>query len=453
MNKSKTIYLCSNCGQEFSKWSGKCPVCGEWNTLKELRISSAQGYKRKAEIKEPVNFGQISPKDFSRLKTGISEFDRTLGGGIVPGSVVLLAGDPGIGKSTLILQVLNQIGLKLAKNSKLLYVSGEESAEQVKMRANRLGLKSDNLQFLAETDIDSVISVLDKTKPALAVIDSIQTMFQEEIPSSAGSVAQVRACALKLMEIAKANHLPLILIGHVTKGGEVAGPKTLEHLVDCVLYLEGEKYGSYRILRGVKNRFGSTDETGIFEMEENGLIEVKNPSGVFLEERQKGQPGSSVTATLEGTRAFLLEIQGLTSHSSLAYPRRTASGFDFNRLQLLIAVLQKKAGLKLDNQDIYLNIAGGFKVQEPACDLAVCLAIASSYIGKPVDPEMVVLGEVGLNGEIRSVRKIEKRIAEAKKLGFKKVLIPSFINQTFDSESIRVIKAKTVSEAINKAIR
>lgn len=455
--KSKTIYVCSNCGQEFLKWSGKCEACGEWNTLKELKLAptSTKSYG-KSEAKEPVNFDQISQEGFSRLTTGISEFDRTVGGGIVPGSVILLGGDPGIGKSTLILQVLGKLALGL--KTSLLYVSGEESAEQIKMRADRLQITNPksqipNLQFLAETNIDSIVSTIDKTKPALVVIDSIQTMWQEDIPSSSGSIAQVRACALKLIELAKTNHIPTVLIGHVTKGGEVAGPKTLEHLVDCVLYLEGERYGSYRVLRGTKNRFGSTDEAGIFEMKESGMVEVKNPSGVFLEERQKGESGSVVTATLEGTRTFLLEIQALTTHSSLVYPRRTASGFDFNRMQLLVAVLQKKAGLRLDSQDIYLNIVGGFKVREPAIDLAACLAIASSYTGKTIDPEMVVLGEVGLNGEIRSVSKIEKRISEAGKLGFKRVLIPAFVGQvSIPDSSVEIVKVRAVPEAIGKAL-
>ena len=452
MPKSRIIYVCSNCGAEFLKWAGKCEACGEWNTLKELRITKSEGGSGKREASRPVSFDQIQQEGFSRLMTGISEFDRTVGGGIVPGSVILLAGDPGIGKSTLILQACDKI-TQMPSNNSLLYVSGEESAEQIKMRADRLGIKAQNLQFLAETNIDSIVATIDKTKPGLVIIDSIQTMCQEDIPSSSGSVAQVRACALKLIEMAKTNHIPIVLIGHVTKGGEVAGPKTLEHLVDCVLYLEGERYGTYRILRGTKNRFGSTDEAGVFAMTETGMAEVKNPSGVFLQERKKGATGSCVTATLEGTRTFLLEIQALTSLTNFGYPRRTASGFDFNRMQLLIAVLQKKARLKLDNQDVYLNIVGGFRIREPACDLAFCLAIASSYTGKTVDPEMVVLGEVGLNGEIRSVSKPEKRIAEAEKLGFKKVLVPAFSQQPQVNSHCKIIKVRTIQEAIEKALQ
>lgn len=445
--KEPKIFICQNCGAEFLKWSGKCEKCGDWNTLKENivkeQISRGFGIKQ-AKVLEPISFAKIKGEDFSRLMSGVGEFDRVLGGGIVSGSVILLGGDPGIGKSTLILQVLDKIKLPI------LYVSGEESAEQIKMRADRLSIKSSSLEFLAETNIDNIVATIEKTKPRLAIIDSIQTMYSSDVPNNAGSIAQVREAAIKLIELAKTKKIALVLIGHVTKEGAVAGPRILEHLVDAVLYLEGDRYHSFRILRGVKNRFGSTNEAGVFEMKGQGLLEVKNPSGLFLEERKAGEPGSAVAATLEGTRAFLIEIQALTSVTNFGYPRRTASGFDFNRMQLLIAVLTKKAGLRLDNQDVYLNLTGGFKISEPAVDLAVCLAIASAYSKKPCNPDMVAVGEVGLTGEIRSVSQLEKRISEAEKLGFKRMLVPSSLGQI--KSGCQLIKVNTIQEAVAKAM-
>lgn len=438
--KNSTIFVCSSCGNETLQWQGRCSFCGEWNTLKEVRSKklevrrSALGVeKAPAEI---VKLDKVQLKDYSRLKTGIGEMDRVLGGplagsgqgGIVPGSVILLGGDPGIGKSTLLLQLAEKI-------KGTLYVSGEESSHQIKLRADRLGLKNSALQFLSETDVAEIIDLVNKEKPKLVIIDSIQAMYVADYPSTAGSLVQVRESALRLQQVAKLLHISIILVGHITKSGEVAGPKTLEHLVDVVLYLEGERYHGTRILRGVKNRFGATDEIGVFEMAEKGLIEIKNPSKLFLEERLKGTPGSVVTATMEGTRPFLVEIQALTSQTVFGYPRRTASGFDLNRLQLLIAVLSKRTGINLYNQDVYLNVVGGFRLKEPAVDLAVCLAIVSAFKNKPVPAKICAYGEIGLSGEIRTVSHLQKRATEARRLGFD-----------------QIIRAKTVSEVISKTI-
>jgi len=414
--KTKTIYVCSNCGNETLLWQGKCPYCAEWNTLKEVKSQPVKGNNKRAnsEPAKAVKLNLIENGNFKRISAGIGEVDRVMGSGIVPGSLILLSGDPGIGKSTLLLQ----LSAHFSNSLDVLYVSGEESAGQVKMRTDRLGLKTDKMHFLAETDVDNIISEITKTKAQICIIDSIQTIFDANYPSTPGSIVQVRECALKFQQLAKASNIPIILVGHVTKGGEIAGPKTLEHLVDVVLYLEGERYHGTRILRGVKNRFGATDEIGIFEMAEKGLKEVDNPSEIFLKERLETVPGSVVTATVEGTRPFLVEIQALTNRTNFGYPRRACSGLDFNRLQLLIAVLQKRAGLNLSDQDIYINVVGGFKIKEPAVDLAVCLAIASAYSNKKIDPNFSVFGEVGLTGEIRTVSQKSKRENESKRLGF-----------------------------------
>ncbi|MEM2145198.1 MAG: DNA repair protein RadA [Candidatus Jordarchaeaceae archaeon] len=459
MSKSSTIYVCSNCDAQFPKWSGRCEVCGKWNSIQVVKSFVQASSKSKVQndfanvpAVEPVLFKNIEGMDVDRIKTGISEFDRVVGGGIVPGSAVLIGGDPGIGKSTLILQIASRVSTNLKRikadtSKNVLYISGEESAEQIKLRLDRLGIQSGDMQFLGETNIDVICATILKFKPILAVIDSIQTMYSEEAPSSAGSINQVRLCTNKLVQTAKTTKVPIFIIGHVTKEGAVAGPKTMEHLVDVVLYLEGEKYHAYRILRGVKNRFGSTNEAGVFEMQNKGLVEVKNPSGVFLEERRTGSSGSVVTTTIEGTRPFLIEIQALTTPTNFGYPRRTSSGIAFNRLQLLIAVLTKRARLRLDNQDVYVKITGGFKVQEPAIDLAICLAIASSFTGKIIDPKTVVFGEVGLSGELRSVNQAEKRIREAEKLGFKMVLAPDTENIKQETQ-MKVIKVNTINDAI-----
>lgn len=422
----ETIFVCSSCGEEYIKWQGKCDNCNEWSTLKEFKISkdrndSSRG--RSTTIAEVVKLENVEIVNFKRVTTKISEFDRVLGGyskddslgGIVPGSVILLGGDPGIGKSTLLLQVASNI-------NNVLYISGEESIEQIKMRFDRLKLKSASLKLLAETDLNAIIKAIDCEKPDLIIIDSIQTMFSSDFPSTPGSIVQVRECAMRLQSLAKTSHTSVILVGHVTKEGSVAGPRILEHLVDVVLYLEGQDQQNTRILRGAKNRFGATDEIGIFEMQESGLAGIDNPSKLFLEERLKNIPGSVVTAAVEGTRALLVEVQALTTKSFYGFPQRRATGFDLNRLQLIIAVLQKRAGLNLSDQDVFINIAGGIKIKETAVDLAVALAIASSVKGIAINSKVCAFGEVGLSGEIRSVGYGKKRLAEAERMGLNKVI-------------------------------
>lgn len=427
------------------RWSGKCESCGEWNSLTILdQQPAATSRGSTGQAISPIALTKAGATANKRLSTDIDELDQVLGGGIVPGSVILLGGEPGIGKSTLLLQA--------SCNKKVpttLYVSGEESAHQIRMRAQRLGASTQNLHFLAEMNIDNIVATIRKAKPNLVVIDSIQTVLSNEISSVVGSVTQVREAAYKLIELAKSLNIPIIIVGHVTKEGNVAGPKTLEHLVDVVLYLEGDRYHSFRVLRGVKNRFGSTNEVGVFEMKEEGLVEVKNPAGLFLEERQVGAPGSVITATLEGNRSFLVEVQGLTDRTVFGYPKRTASGYDVNRLQLLLAVLTKRAGLKLHDRDVYLNIVGGFKIKEPAVDLAVCLSVASSFLNKTLDPKMIALGEVGLAGEVRSVSHIVKRMKEAQKLGFTKIVLPK-IKEKLPGKGSDILMVDSVKEAINK---
>jgi DNA repair protein RadA/Sms len=447
--KQTKIYICQKCGERYMRWQGKCEACGQWNSLQESEIE-IQG-KRGAgqgKVQKPLKFSDIKGKEVGRYKTGIFEFDRVLGGGFVSGQVVLLAGDPGIGKSTLVLQVMEKVS---DNKTAVLYVSGEESGQQIKLRADRLGLQTKNVEFLAENNVDDIVPIILQIKPRLVIIDSIQTVTTSIFPSSAGSVVQVRECAARLIDVAKSSNICIILVGHVTKEGSVAGPKTLEHLVDTVLYLEGDRYHSFRILRSFKNRFGSTGEAGVFEMKESGLCEVKNPSQLFLEERQAGVSGSAIVATLEGTRAFLVEVQALCQRTNFGYPRRTSSGFDFNRLQLLVATLSWRCGLPLESADVYLNVAGGFKLDEPAVDLGVCLAIASAILGKVVDPDLVTIGEVGLSGEIRSCSNSEKRILEAQKLGFKKVMVPRFRAKIKDLK-YEVISAATLQEAVMKAL-
>lgn len=429
------------------RWSGKCETCGEWNCLAAAsQPKPATGRQSSGNAVKPVALTKAGSAQGRRISTGITELDQVLGGGIVPGSVILLGGEPGIGKSTLLLQAgcANQA-------SSVLYASGEESAEQIEMRAQRLKVKTDQLRFLSEMNVDNIIATIKDYKPGLVIIDSIQTVLSSDLSSVAGSITQVREAAYKLIEVAKSYNIPVIIVGHVTKEGNVAGPKTLEHLVDVVLYLEGDRYHSFRILRGAKNRFGSTNEVGVFEMKDHGLVEVKNPAGLFLAERQVGAPGSVITATLEGNRSFLVEVQGLTTRTVFGYPKRTASGYDVNRLQLLIAVLTKRAGLKLHDRDVYLNIVGGFKIKEPAVDLAVCLSVASSLLDKSMDPEMIVLGEVGLAGEVRTASQLTKRVSEAKKLGFKKVLLPKMKDKP-QEKGCQIIMVSTVKEAVNRVL-
>lgn len=450
---NKIIFVCSDCGEEYAKWSGKCLNCGEWNTLREMRIKKQEVRNKNNTNNKPaeiVNLDKVECKDFRRISTQIGEFDRVLGGGIVPGTVILLGGDPGIGKSTLVLQLASNLtNVHLRGVHSVLYISGEESPQQIKIRADRLNIKTNNLHLLSETDIDAIINQIQnpnvkcqfkskcqmsnssnklQASYKLIIIDSIQTMYDSNYPSTPGSIVQVRECALKLQQLAKSLHISIILVGHVTKEGNMAGPRTLEHLVDVVLYLEGERYHNTRILRGVKNRFGAVDEIGVFEMTQKGLEELINPSKLFLAERSENVPGSVVTSTMEGTRPFLVEIQALTSTTNFGYPKRTASGFDLNRLNLLVAVLQKRAGLKLGNQDIYVNVVGGFRIKDPGVDLAVCTAITSAYLNKPIDSKTCLFGEVGLSGEIRTVNFAKKRQEEAKRLGFNKIVQERYLN-------------------------
>ncbi len=421
MPRIETLYVCSNCDAQFPKWQGRCPECGSWGTLQPQTVAKKIKEKPTVPPGQVIDFAQIDGKEIPRLKTEIYEFDRVLGGGIVPGSLTLVGGDPGIGKSTLLLQMAT-----LIKTGKVLYISGEESAEQIKLRINRLKLKTDNLQFLPEIDIETIISTIANLKPALVVVDSIQTITSDYLPAEAGGVTQTKAATAKLMEIAKQTNIPIFIIGHVTKEGLMAGPKSLEHLVDTVLYLEGDKHHGFRILRSVKNRFGSTNEIGIFDMQESGLVEVKNPSEAFLKNRIKQAPGSVVTCIMEGTRPILVEVQALVSRTSFGYPQRRAVGFDINRLQQLIAVLIKRCGLQLQTFDIHFNVVGGLQIKEPAADLAVATAIVSALKNKSL-PNVAVFGEVGLAGEVRPVTKTEQRTKEAEKMGFQKVIAPPII--------------------------
>ncbi|MCH7492668.1 DNA repair protein RadA [Patescibacteria group bacterium] len=445
-NNIKVIYSCSKCDAQYPKWMGRCTECGNWGTLDKKQQIKKQGKSQTAAVpaSQVETLADVTIGSEQRLKSNIHEFDRVLGGGIVSGGVILLGGDPGIGKSTLILQVAG----KLAENDNIvLYVSGEESSSQVKTRFGRLGLTTPNLKFLGATDLEIIIATIDEQKPKLVVLDSIQTVHTSAVDSAAGSVGQLKASTAKLVATAKASNIPIVLIGHVTKAGNVAGPRTLEHLVDVVLYLEGDRHHAFRVLRAVKNRFGSTSEVGVFDMQSGGMQEVKDPSKIFLADRKMANPGSVVTAILEGSRVFLVEIQALVSRTNFGYPQRRAAGIDFNRLQLLIAVLIKKAGLYLGNQDIHVNVAGGFKVSEPAVDLAVCVAIASALKGRAVPKEMAVFGEVGLGGELRSVNQSDKRLEELAKMGFRDIILPAPKPNVAPS-GIRVTAAESVSQAM-----
>lgn len=421
MAKSTSLYTCKNCGATSPKWSGRCDVCEAWNSLVESAAPVASSRRGGGAAAASVaKLESIDMSSHNRISSGIGEADEVLGGGIIPGGVMLLSGDPGVGKSTLVLQ----IAAAVAKDHSVLYVSGEESDRQLKMRAERLGVGSANLSILAETNADIISATIAKGQYDLAIIDSIQTVYTDALTGAAGSVGQVTASSQMLEAVAKKNSVAMMIIGHVTKDGSIAGPKILEHLVDVVLYLEGDKYGAFKALRGIKNRYGSTNEVGIFEMVNEGLRPVSNPSEALLAERQES-PGSAVLATMEGTRPLLVEVQALVSTTAFGYPKRTAAGFDLNRLNLLVAVLQKRGGLNLSNQDIYVNIVGGLKINEPAADVAVILAIASAFKDKPLPKGLVCFGEVGLSGEIRSVPHAERRVAEAAKLGFTKAFGPA----------------------------
>jgi DNA repair protein RadA/Sms len=443
--KQRIKYVCSNCGYESLRWLGKCPECDEWNSFSEEILETRP--RKAAHVSQKISvpkINEITATEDDRIKTGIIEFDRVLGGGLMPGSVILLGGDPGIGKSTLAMQAASQI------NNKVLYVTGEESAKQIKLRADRLKIKSDLFYVLPETDMNTIVAAVNNTKPSVVIIDSIQTMYRSEFENSPGTVTQIRESTALLMDEAKRNHYCVIIIGHVTKEGFIAGPKVLEHIVDAVIQFEGESHHAFRILRAQKNRFGSTNEIGIFEMHEEGLVEVKNPSELFLSERGSKISGSVVTASIEGTRPLLLEVQALVTPSNFGNPQRVATGFDYRRLSILLAVLEKRGGYRLSANNVFLNMAGGVKIDEPAIDLAVCCSIVSSLLDKPVDNSIVVIGEVGLGGEIRSVGNIEKRIAEAEKLGFRKIIIPDNNLKSIKSEkSALIIPVKSMSDTIS----
>ena len=444
MPKKSTVFFCSSCGYESSKWMGQCPSCKEWNTFTEEPVVKMKRAVQTASFSstEPVLLKDISADDSKRIKTGFDEFDRVLGGGIVKGSLVLIGGDPGIGKSTILLQVTKNL---VNSGEKVLYVSGEESLRQIKLRANRLGKDFDNLLLLSETNLDAITEVIKKSVPTTVVIDSIQTMYREDISSAPGSVSQVREATSLLMQIAKQLEINIFIVGHVTKEGAVAGPRILEHMVDTVLYFEGDRHASYRILRGVKNRFGSTNEIGVFEMREEGLREVKNPSEYMLFGKAEDASGSVITCTMEGTRPLMIEIQALLCRSNFGIPRRQATGMDFNRVNLLMAVIEKRGGLQIGDQDAYVNIAGGIKINEPAMDLATVLAIISSYRNKAIDSKTVAFGEVGLSGEVRAVNNARLRVMEAKKLGFKTVVLPKS-NIDSDIKKIEGIELYGVSD-------
>ena len=446
--KNKTVFFCSECGNESSKWTGKCMACGSWNTMigqKVVKSSSNQASLLSSNTSKPKKISEIEITDDERTSTGIKEFDRVLGGGIVKGSLVLVGGDPGIGKSTLLLQMCQTI----KTNSTILYASGEESQKQIKLRAERLNVSNPNLLFLSETNMIEIENAISSTKPDFLIIDSVQTIFCPNIESAPGSVTQIREVTLNLMKIAKTNNISIFLVGHVTKEGTIAGPKILEHMVDCVLYFEGESHHFHRILRGVKNRFGSTNEIGVFEMNNTGLCEIENPSKMLLSETPVGVSGTTVTCTLEGTRPILAEIQALTTSTNYPSPKRTASGIDYNKMALIIAVLEKHTKLKLSTQDIYVNVAGGMKLTEPAIDLSIAAAIASSLGDFIIPSDTVAIGEIGLTGEIRSVTAMDKRINEAEKLGFKRIIVP-YGNRTASSASINIIPVKNIGQALSE---
>tara|TARA_B100000686_G_scaffold285226_1_gene309270 strand:- start:3976 stop:5349 length:1374 start_codon:yes stop_codon:yes gene_type:complete len=453
MPKNTVVHVCQSCGHQIPKWLGRCPECGEWNTFVEESIRHLPGRSRRegktTKKANPAPINQIEVIDAARIPTGIGEFDRVLGGGLVGGALVLLGGDPGIGKSTLVLQCMGAIS-KTGK--KVLYVSGEESPPQIKMRAERLDALSDNLIVCSEICIEEILRVVDCVKPRVLVLDSIQTFFTQDLPSAPGSVGQVREVAFKIFQEIKARSLPVLLIGHVTKEGSLAGPKTLEHIVDTVVYFEGERTHSYRVLRAIKNRYGSTPETGVFEMGSDGLRSVDNPSEIFLSERPENAPGSAIVCNMEGTRPLLVEVQALVSPSSnVGMPRRMVAGIEYNRMSLLIAILEKRAGLHLQSEDIFVNIAGGIKITEPGVDLGSAAAIAGSFHNKVIDPGIVLIGEIGLTGEVRSIMQLEARILEAQRLGFKTCIAPHSANKSKDlvPEGIDVHYVKSIQQTFD----
>ena len=457
MAKLKTRYVCSECGYETPRWLGKCPGCDQWNTLVETPMGNISDDAPAKKLKQargsgaqPVILKDIIEEEDPRVKSGVGELDRVLGGGIVPGSMTLVGGEPGIGKSTLLLQVAAHLA---AGGMNVLYVSGEESARQIKLRAQRLELNLGNLMMLAENDISNVMDQIDRLHPEFVVVDSIQTMYRPDMASAPGSVPQVRESAALLMRAAKSSACSIFIVGHVTKEGAIAGPRVLEHMVDCVLYFEGDRQNQYRILRAVKNRFGSINEIGIFEMRRLGMVEVPNPSEMLLSQRAHGQSGSVVLCALEGTRPVLVDVQALVAPTAIGYPRRMASGVEQGRLALLLAVLEKRAGLPMYNQDVYINIAGGLTLDEPACDLALMVAVASAARNIPVDETFAVMGEVGLAGEVRAVSQVQRRVGECARLGFKNVLLPrSCMRGLKPPEGVRAWGVETIGEALRTAL-
>ncbi|WP_029231598.1 DNA repair protein RadA [Butyrivibrio sp. VCB2006] len=452
--KIKTVFFCQSCGYESSKWMGQCPGCREWNTFVEETVkpvTKASAGKTSGngggDFAKPVSLSEIEMKDEDRADTHIGELNRVLGGGLVQGSLILVGGDPGIGKSTLLLQVAGNLS---GDKKDVLYISGEESLRQIKLRANRLGSFSESLKFLCETNLSNIEEAIIRTKPSVIIIDSIQTMVNESVSSAPGSVSQVRESTSVLMRIAKSMNISVFIVGHVTKEGQVAGPRVLEHMVDTVLYFEGDRHASYRILRAVKNRFGSTNEIGVFEMQEKGLVEVTNPSEFMLDGRPEGASGSIVTCSVEGTRPILIEVQALVTHTNFGFPRRQANGTDYNRVNLLMAVLEKRIGLQLGDFDAYINLAGGMKVAEPSLDLGICLAIISSFKNKPISDDVVAFGEVGLSGEVRAVNMAQSRVQEAKKLGFKTCIVPKALESSLKQayKGIEIIGVSSVSDAM-----
>ena len=460
--RQKTVYVCSACGYESPKWNGKCPDCGEWNTLEEslTAVTSSAGGSRGGaytgavrDISDKIRaIGEIDAADTEvRWTTGMKELDRVLGGGVVKGSLVLLGGEPGIGKSTLLLQICKKLG----EEHTILYVSGEESLRQIKLRAQRLGVDSENLYLISETDCEAICTVISKEKPDIAIIDSIQTMNISALTSASGSVTQVRECSNLLMKTAKSLEIPMLIVGHVNKDGAIAGPKVMEHIVDCVLYFEGQKNLPYRILRGIKTRFGSTNEIGVFEMRGEGLAEVANPSEMLLSGRPSGASGCCVACVIEGSRPILAEVQALVTKSAFNVPRRTAAGFDYNRMSILIAVLEKRLGFYFGGLDVYMNVVGGFDINEPAADLSVALALYSSLTDKAVSPDVITFGEIGLAGELRGVQRAAQRIAEAERLGFRRVIIPSASLKGLGIKAARIeiIGAATIKQAFGAALK
>lgn len=445
--KSKTVFLCTNCGNEFAKWAGRCPSCGQWNTLEEYAPSPAMAKSTAKAVSyaQPKRLSEIRSDEAVRYTTGLSELDRVLGGGAVRGSLVLVAGAPGIGKSTLLLQICQCI----CAQQSILYVSGEESASQLKLRAERLGVGSENLYLLCETNLDDILASADRLKPDLLIVDSIQTLYTEEKPASPGSITQVKDCTMRLMQYCKSSGVSVFVVGHINKEGAIAGPKVLEHMVDCVLYFEGEEHTTYRLLRAAKNRFGSTNEIGVFEMKDSGLSEVPNPSELLLSGRPEGTPGNCVACVMEGSRPILAEVQALVSPSTLTNPRRSSNGFDYNRAAMLLAVLEKRGGLRFSVSDVYLNVIGGLRLDEPAADMAVVIAAASALLDKPVSDTLAAVGEVGLTGEIRAVGQLSQRLSEVHRLGFTQCIIPRSGSKDVKApEGMELLRVRNIREVL-----